>query len=222
MINLLVVFYIKNYLCIIIIQMSNKQECPHCGKMLVKLKEHIKTIHPQTPEEFEYKEKEKQRRRDYAKNNRDILNKCNADWRKRHPEKYKQSCKNWADNNKERMKQYRIDNKEHLFEISRKNRSMRINCEDCGAEISKGYLSQHRKFCCKNPESIKNKNKAREDKLVRNESNNIIKGKKPRKPREIKKPISEMDKLRAQIRRAEEQKAIKRNLTIKNDVILEF
>lgn len=201
---------------------KEKKECPHCGKMLVKLKEHIRTIHPQTPEDVEYREKELARRRQYAKDNRHILNRCNAQWRKRHPDRYKQSCKNWADNNKERMKQYRIDNKEHLFEVSKKNRSLRIQCEECGVEISKGYLSQHRKFCCKNPDSGKEKNKARADRKIRNDSNNIIQGKKPRKPRETKKPISEMDKLRAQIRRAEEQKTIKRNLTIKNDVILEF
>tara|TARA_E500000305_G_scaffold111338_1_gene122839 strand:- start:1262 stop:1879 length:618 start_codon:yes stop_codon:yes gene_type:complete len=205
--------------------MTTKQECPHCGKMLVNIREHIRTIHPQTPEDLQYKEKEKLRRREYARNNRNILNKCNLAWRTNNPEAYKASNRKWADNNKERMKQYRIDNKEHLQKINKINRRQRINCIDCGVEISKGYLSQHKKFCCKNPEYGQKKNKDKEDKLIRNESNNIIKGKKARKPRKIKedyKPISEMDKLRAQIKRAEQQKAIKRNLTIKNDVILEF
>ena len=194
--------------------MSNKNQCPHCGKMLVKLKEHIRTIHPQTPEDIEYRDKQNKRRRNYAQINRDIINKCNADWRERNPEKNKQARKTWADNNKEKVKQYRIIHKDHIKLMTKLNRSQKINCKDCGVEICKGYLSQHRKFCCKNHENGQKKNKAKTDRQIRNDSINIIKGKKP--------PISELDKLRAQIRRAEQQKEIKRNLTIMNDVILIF
>jgi len=203
--------------------MSNKKECPHCGKMIVKLNDHIKRIHPQTPEDIEFRDKEKERCLNYAKNNRDVLNKCNTNWRKNNPEQYKASCKKWTEKNKERMKQYRIDNKNHLYEVSKKNRSQRINCVDCGAEISKGYLSQHKKFCCKDPESIEEKNKAKTDRQIRIDSKNIIKGKKPKREqkRDIK-PLSEMDKLRLKVKRAEEAKEIKRNLLIKNDVLLEF
>ena len=203
--------------------MSNKKECPHCGKMIVKLNDHIKRIHPQTPEDIEFRDKEKERCLNYAKNNRDVLNKCNIRWREKNQEQYKASCKKWTEKNKERMKQYRIDNKEHLYEVSKKNRSQRINCVDCGAEISKGYLSQHKKFCCKNPESIEEKNKAKADRQIRIDSKNIIKGKKPKREqkRDIK-PLSEMDKLRLKVKRAEEAKEIKRNLLIKNDVLLEF
>ena len=139
--------------------MSNKKECPHCGKMIVKLNDHIKRIHPQTPEDIEFKLKENERCLNYARNNRDVLNKCNANWRKNNPEQYKASCKKWTEKNQERMKQYRIDNKEQIFIVSKKNRSQRINCVDCGVEISKGYLSQHKKFCCKDPESIQRKMK---------------------------------------------------------------
>jgi len=203
--------------------MSNKKECPHCGKMIVKLNDHIKRIHPQTPEDIEFRDKEKERCLNYAKNNRDVLNKCNINWREKNQEQYKASCKKWTEKNKERMKQYRIDNKEHLYEVSKKNRSQRINCVDCGAEISKGYLSQHKKFCCKDPESIEEKNKAKADRQIRIDSKNIIKGKKPKREqkRDIK-PLSEMDKLRLKVKRAEEAKEIKRNLLIKNDVLLEF
>jgi len=203
--------------------MSNKKECPHCGKMIVKLNDHIKRIHPQTPEDIEFRDKEKERCLNYAKNNRDVLNKCNIRWREKNQEQYKASCKKWTEKNKERMKQYRIDNKEHLYEVSKKNRSQRINCVDCGAEISKGYLSQHKKFCCKDPESIEEKNKAKADRQIRIDSKNIIKGKKPKREqkRDIK-PLSEMDKLRLKVKRAEEAKEIKRNLLIKNDVLLEF
>ena len=203
--------------------MSNKKECPHCGKMIVKLNDHIKRIHPQTPEDIEFKLKENERCLNYAKNNRDVLNKCNIRWREKNQEQYKASCKKWTEKNKERMKQYRIDNKEHLYEISKINRSQRINCVDCGAEISKGYLSQHKKFCCKNPASIEESNKAKTDRQIRIDSKNIIKGKKPKREqkRDIK-PLSEMDKLRLKVKRAEEAKEIKRNLLIKNDVLLEF
>ena len=85
-----------------------------------------------------------------------------------------------------------------------------------------------KKFCCKNPESIEEKNKAKAKRQIRDETNNIIKGKKPKKkykPRGTEpeiKVISEMDKLRLKIKRAEIAKEIKRNLLIKNDVLLEF
>ena len=208
--------------------MSNKRECPYCNKMIVKLNDHIKRIHPQTPEDIEFKLKENERCLNYARNNRDVLNKCNANWRKNNPEQYKASCKKWNENNQERMKQYRIDNKEQIFIVSKKNRSQRINCVDCGVEISKGYLSQHKKFCCKDPESIQRKMKEKEEKVIRDETNSIIRGKKPKKkykPRGTEpeiKPLSEMDKLRLKIKRAEKAKEIKKNLLIKNDVLLEF
>lgn len=169
-------------------------ECPHCDKSVKKdyLSKHIRYMH--TDPEFRKATDEHARK-----------------YRKSHPEAIKRSRQKWLSKpeNKE-LNRKSNDNwrKKNLEKINARQRET-TKCPICDLVLSKASIKRHM-------DRIHDPNRPPKKKK-QNE--------RPRQapvPREIKTKLSEMDKLRLQIANAEKRKAIKHNLQIKENVVLEF
>ena len=169
-------------------------ECPHCEKSVKKdyLSKHIRYNH--TDPEFRKATDEHARK-----------------YRKSHPEAIKRSRQKWLSNpeNQEINKKCN-DNwrKKNLDKINERQRETG-KCPYCDLILCKGSISRHIR-------NVHDPNKPPRKKRQQEKPRMKIEKKEP------KSKLSEMDKLRLQIANAEKRKAIKRNLQIKENVILEF
>lgn len=189
----------KSYLSRHINRVHNKKpvvlvECPHCNKSVkdIYLSKHIRYVH--TDPEFKKKTDE------HAKK-----------YRLSHPEAIQRSRQKWLSKpeNQEINKKCN-DNwrKKHLEKINERQRET-AKCKYCNLTVCKGSLSRHIK-------NIHDPNKPPRKKKQQEKPRMMIEKKEP------KSKLSELDKLKLQIAKAEKRKAIKRNLQIKENVILEF
>jgi HD superfamily phosphohydrolase len=140
----------------------------------------------------EFKKKTDERTKKYAKENREKVNINGNRWKKNNPEKKKECDKNYRSRPEVRE---RLD----------KWYKTRVKCEKCNKEMNRQSLSRH-KIVCGNIKIKKTNNKV----------------KKIKENTKIVKKLSEIDKLRIRIANAEMKKNIKRNLMVKENVILEF
>tara|TARA_Y100000004_G_scaffold67273_2_gene75359 strand:- start:1152 stop:1730 length:579 start_codon:yes stop_codon:yes gene_type:complete len=164
------------------------ENCPYCDKQCrdIYLSRHIRYNHTDP----EYREKQDNRTKDWAKNNKEAKNAISYKWKLNNPEK-----------NRECNKNYR--SREEVKEKINKLYKERVICDGCGKEMNQHSLARHKKTVCGKVKITKN-------------PTGKSKSKTP------KKVLSEIDKLRIKIEQAEKRKAIKRNLQIKENVILEF
>lgn len=141
----------------------------------------------------EYRKKTDDISKEYSKNNKEIKNAISRKWKLNNVEK-----------NRECNRKYR--NREDIKEKINAWYKTRVVCDGCGTEMNRHSLARHKKTVCGKPKIIK--------KITTKEKNNT--------PKPKKKVLSEIDKLRIRLAQAEKQKTIKRNLQIKENVILEF
>jgi len=106
-------------------------------------KEHFKEYHKQYREEN--KEQIKIKKQEYYHENKERLHIKNKEYNENNKDKIKENTKEYRENNKEQIK---IKKKEH-YEKNKKiilaNKKVKVICDNCGCEIRKDGLAEHKK-----------------------------------------------------------------------------
>jgi len=91
------------------------------------------------------KEKILEQKKEYRENNRDKIKERDKKWYENNKEKRLEQSKKNYENNKDK----KLEQKKEYYELNKQKIQERISekikCDICGCEISKGYLSKHKK-----------------------------------------------------------------------------
>ena len=174
------------------------KKCEICGLFRANLRQHFILNHSTDPKHLEQKEQKRLASKKHFEENKEKYAENRIKWRKKNPEKLKIARDKWREKNKEAV---RLKNREYSKQP--------VECKICGKIYTRNYLRRHIKICINGNTKPK----------MGNTKPKITRVSKTHLP--VKK-ISEIDKLRQQIKKAEEKNEIKKNLTIKSNVILEW